>query len=173
MERGLFGPKDVISFEGMKPPRVYIETMIPSAYFDERTTPEMIRRREATRRWWARAIGTCEMVSSSIVREELRKGPLHKRVAWLDLIKGLPDLGAIPEIESILLSYRQHKLMPVDDAFHLALASFHRCDVLVTWDGKHLANPNKFRHIQSVNARLRLFVPRIVSPSDLEGGDHA
>lgn len=157
----------------MEPLRVYIETTIPSAYFDERTTPEMIRRREATRRWWAHAVGTCALVTSSVVREELKKGPPHRRTAWLDLIEGLPDLSAVPAIRPILLSYHRHKLMPEDDAFHLALASFHRCDFLVTWDRKHLANPNKFRHIRGVNTRLRLFVPRIVSPSDLLGGDHA
>jgi predicted nucleic acid-binding protein len=157
----------------MEPPRVYIETTIPSAYFDERPAPEMIRRREATRRWWADAVDTYALVTSSAVREELEKGPLHSRTTWLDLIKGLRRLRTVPAIETIALSYQQHKLMPADDAFHLALASFYRCDFLVTWDRKHLANPNKFRHIHSVNTRLRLFVPRIVSPSDLLGGDHA
>lgn len=157
----------------MEPPRVYIETTIPSAYFDVRTTPEMIRRREATRRWWASVIGACELVTSSYVSWELEKGPLHRRTAWLDLIKELPLLKSVPAIQPIALSYQQHKLMPADDALHLAMASFYRCDSLVTWNFKHLANPNKFRHIQSVNTHLRLFVPRIVSPFDLLGGDHA
>lgn len=133
----------------------------------------MIRRREATRRWWAGAVDTCALVTSSYVSGELEEGPLHRRADWLDLINQLPLLKTVQAVQRIALSYRQHKLMPADDAIHLALASFYRCDFLVTWDRKHLANPNKFRHIQSVNTRLRLFVPRIVSPSDLLGGDHA
>jgi hypothetical protein len=31
----------------------YIETTIPSFYYEVRAEPEMIARRESTRRWWA------------------------------------------------------------------------------------------------------------------------
>ena len=57
--------------------------------------------------------------------------------------------------------------MPADpggDALHLALASYHKCDFLVTWNCQHLANANKFGHIRRVNAMLGLFVPALVTP---------
>lgn len=155
----------------MEPPRVYIETTIPSAYFDTRTAPEMIRRREATRRWWADAGERYELVTSVTVREELENGPAGRREAWLDLIEPLSVLGMTPAIEVITAAYAQHKVMPRNDALHLALASSYWCDYLLTWDFKHLANPNKFRHIQAVNARLKLPVPRIIAPLAL-GGNH-
>jgi hypothetical protein len=50
-----------------------------------------------------------------------------------------------------------HKLMPhegLGDAAHLALASYHECDMLITWNCKHLANANKTGHIRRVNALL-------------------
>jgi hypothetical protein len=52
-------------------------------------------------------------------------------------------------------------------AEHLALASFHNCDMLVTWNCKHLANANKFAHIHRVNALLGLRTPALVTPLQL------
>jgi hypothetical protein len=80
-----------------------------------------------------------------------------------------------PAITEIVEAYIRHKLMPVDpagDALHLALASYHKCDFLVTWNCLHLANANKFGHIRRVNAILGLFVPNIVTPLELLGGIH-
>lgn len=153
----------------MEPPRVYIETTIPSAYFDTRTAPEMIRRREATRRWWAEAAERYELVTSVTVREELVVGPEKKALVWLRLIDHLPMLEFNSKVFASYSAYMRHKLMPANDAMHLAYATVHRCDFLLTWNFKHLANPNKIGHIQRVNERLGLFAPRIVSPPSLLG----
>ena len=56
---------------------------------------------------------------------------------------------------------------PGGDALHLAVASFHRCDFLVTWNCKHLANANKFGHIRQVNDILRIGNPTLVTPLEL------
>jgi hypothetical protein len=53
------------------------------------------------------------------------------------------------------------------DAAHLALASFHHCDILVTWNCRHLANANKTGHIRRVNALLGLETPLLVTPLEL------
>ena len=55
-------------------------------------------------------------------------------------------------------------------ALHLALASYYKCEFLVTWNCQHLANANKFGHIRRVNAMLGLFVPALVTPLELLGG---
>ena len=71
--------------------------------------------------------------------------------------------------------YVAHKLMPQDragDALHLALASHYGCDILLTWNCVHLANANKFRHIQRVNALLGLSVPVLSTPLQLMEDDH-
>jgi len=53
------------------------------------------------------------------------------------------------------------------DALHLALASFHACDILLTWNCKHLANANKTGHIHHVNALLGIRVPVLAMPNQL------
>ena len=56
---------------------------------------------------------------------------------------------------------------PVRDALHLAIASFYRMDYLLTWNCRHLANANKFRRIEAVNAEMGLSIPLLVTPHQL------
>jgi hypothetical protein len=53
------------------------------------------------------------------------------------------------------------------DALHLAYASFHKIDFLLTWNCNHLANANKRKHIRTINARLNLATPEIITPLEL------
>lgn len=86
--------------------------------------------------------------------------------------RGHPHLDIDEPIADIVEAYISHQVMPKDpagDALHLALASFHKCDFLVTWNCQHLANANKFGHIRRVNTLLGLFIPTIVTPLELLG----
>ena len=56
---------------------------------------------------------------------------------------------------------------PKGDALHLALASYHNCRFLLTWNCQHLANANKFEHIRHINTLLGLFVPILTTPHGL------
>jgi hypothetical protein len=47
------------------------------------------------------------------------------------------------------------------------LASHHECDMLVTWNYQHLANPNKLDRIRMLNMELGLSVPRLLTPEQL------
>ncbi len=49
------------------------------------------------------------------------------------------------------------------------MASYHKCDFLLTWNIKHLANANKFSHIRRVNTMLGLYVPMLITPLELLG----
>lgn len=55
------------------------------------------------------------------------------------------------------------------DALHLAVASFYQCHFLLTWNCKHLANANKFGHIQRINSMLGLYNPLLITPLELLG----
>ena len=71
---------------------------------------------------------------------------------------------------SLVTAYIDHRVMPANpngDALHLALASYHRCDFLLTWNCRHIANANKFAHIHKVNELLGLFVPTLITPLEL------
>ena len=75
-------------------------------------------------------------------------------------------------VAEIVETYIRHSVMPADvagDALHLAMASYHHCEFLLTWNCKHLANANKLRHIQRVNALMGLYSPELVTPLEFLG----
>ena len=132
----------------------------------------VLARREWTRQWWRRAADRYELVTSEAVLEELESGDYKSREEAIELIKALPLVEATHAVAEIVETYIQHRVMPAEpagDALHLALASFHKCDFLVTWNCLHLANANKFGHIRRVNHLLGLFVPELVTPLELLG----
>jgi len=150
--------------------RVYIETTIPSFYFETRSDPEMIARRAWTVAWWSDQRPHYELVTSFPVLEELERGDHPHKQQALALLADLPLLPVEGEIYDIVDAYVQHHVMPRDprgDALHLALASYHHCHFLLTWNCTHLANANKFEHIRHVNTLLGLFVPALTTPVEL------
>jgi predicted nucleic acid-binding protein len=154
----------------MPKPRVYVETTIPNFYYDRRTDAAVVSRRAWTREWWRDAAGDYELVTGAPVLGELLAGITSRVAVRIGLLSGLPLLVPDNAVDDTVQVYLSHKLMPakpVEDALHLALASHHGCDFIVTWNCKHLANPNKAKHIERINTRLGLHVPAIVTPRDL------
>lgn len=150
--------------------RVYIETSIPSFYYEIRTEPEMVARRSWTCEWWDQQSHHYELVTSLAVIEELEKGDYPTKSDTLALMESISVLPVEDPIPEIVEAYIVRKLMPNDvtgDAFHLAMASYHQCHFLLTWNCQNLANANKFDHIRRVNTILGLFVPMIVTPFEL------
>src|SRR3989338_6947593 len=150
--------------------RIYVETTIPSFYFETRTESDMVSRRDWTVQWWDRLGEKYELVTSEAVIDELQSGNHPARDEGLRLIEKVSVLPATERLSEIVAAYVRHRVMPADpvgDALHLAFASYYRCDYLVTWNCRHLANANKFEHIRIVNAMLGLFVPNLVTPLEL------
>ncbi|MEE9418753.1 MAG: type II toxin-antitoxin system VapC family toxin [Desulfatiglandaceae bacterium] len=153
--------------------RVYIETTIPSFYYEIRTEPEMVARRNWTVEWWANQRSLYEPVTSIPVIEELQRGVHPHKADAVKLISDLPILPIEREIYEIVDAYIENSVMPEDprgDALHLALASYHHCHFLLTWNCVHLANANKFEHIRHINTVLGLFVPIMTTPVELING---
>ncbi len=157
----------------MEPPRAYVETSVPSFYLDDRPEPAIVARRDWTRQWWDGPARNCELVTRVAVLDELTAGSPERSADRLALVHDLALLTIEPAIAEIVKAYVRQRVMPADpegDALHLALASFHKCEFLVTWNCRHLANANKFGHIRRVNTLLGLFVPALVTPLQLLGG---
>ena len=132
----------------------------------------MKARREWTRERWVRPKHDESRLISYAVLAELANTPDPKRESVLALVRNLPVLEAEDSVEETVQFYLEHRLMPegaFGDAVHLALASLHKCDFLVTWNCKHLANANKFDHIKRVNGLIGLATPSLVTPLELLG----
>ncbi len=149
---------------------IYIETSIPSFYFETRPGAQMQARREWTRDWWGTARLTESLVTSAAVLDELDRTPEPKRTDCLTLVQRLPLLEITSEVKALVQTYIEHKIMPADtggDALHLALATLHECDILVSWNCRHIANASKSDHIRRINGRLGYDTPKLITPLEL------
>jgi len=101
---------------------IYVETSIPSFYFESRTEAKIQARRIWTQEWWALAKWQDELMSSLWVIRELEETPEPKRSACLNLMEDLRLLQSAPEIDAMVEHYIAHKIMPADadgDARHI------------------------------------------------------
>jgi predicted nucleic acid-binding protein len=82
----------------------------------------------------------------------------------------LPITDEIVEIAQI---YIDKLVMPKapGDALHLAIASYHKVDALLTWNCRHLANANKLNHIRRVNFEIGLSTPILTTPLNYLGDE--
>jgi predicted nucleic acid-binding protein len=154
--------------------RVYIETTIPSFYHTLRTDAESVARMHWTRQWWAEYGSQFELFTCPAVILELQQGSTEKTAERLELISNLELLEINDAVERVVATYIERRVMPNDpggDALHLAITSYYRLDVLLTWNCRHLANPNKMGHIRLVNRELGLPMPLLTTPLNYVGGD--
>lgn len=151
---------------------VYIETTIPSFFHETRDEAMFAAMRQWTREWWKDERKAYRCFTSDAVINEIESGDHPEKDRKLELLEGIELLEINFVIEEIVEVYISNFLMPKDDlgdALHLAIASYHKMDFLLTWNCKHLANANKRDHIRRINERLKIFTPELVTPYELIG----
>lgn len=157
-------------------PSVYIETTIPSYLFESRTTAQAVAWQAVTRDWWDRCRNGFELYTSRFVLAELSRAPATKARAAIEALEGVRVVDEPTGLSDVVEYYIEHRLMPAEaggDAAHLALASMHSIDFLLTWNCRHLANANKIQHLTVLNARLGLHVPVVTTPLTLMPEDES
>lgn len=149
---------------------VYVETTVFSSFVSEREDAASIYRCDMTRQWWALQSQNYQLRTSEAVLSELRAGSYPRQQEAVELAESVELLDITDEALSVAEVYIRHHLMPepsTGDALHLAVASLNEVDFLLTWNIRHLANPNKLEHLGVINRRLGLLTPRIVTPEAL------
>jgi predicted nucleic acid-binding protein len=138
--------------------RVYTEMTIPSFYCEGRRAPEMVARRNWTRAWWDSRRQAYQLMTSVAVIDELQASTYPNQDQALALLADIALVPIEPAIIEIVETYIQRMVMPRDptgDALHLAIACYHKCDFLLTWNVQHLANRRETMQDDPVIARIR------------------
>ena len=145
--------------------RIYIDTSVVGAYFDEEFEI-------ATRRFFNRLENNeIIFVISDLLDLELINAP--QRVNEL-LHNYSSDKFERIELtaEAIKLadSYIEEKVVgktSIEDCRHIAMATINKVDVLASWNFKHIVNLDRIKGYNSVNLRLGYQMIEIRSPKDL------
>jgi hypothetical protein len=155
--------------------KVYVETSFFSLCVTTRTTDVDAGRRAVSNAWWANQAGRFEVFISPEVVRELSAPEFPNSVQALEMLRGLNVLELSPDVIRLAELFVKERVMPAPsvegDAVHVAAATIHRMDYLLTWNVKHLANPNKRTHFAIICMRLGLTPPQLVTPDLLEASD--
>jgi predicted nucleic acid-binding protein len=144
--------------------RVYIDTSVVGGYFDEEFE-------DVTRLFFDRIFKKDFYVYFSEVSEtELSLAPDFVK----DLKSKIPAdcyrvLDLDNESKELAENYINEKILgkaSLDDAYHIAIATVNRLDVLVSWNFKHIVNYDKIKLFNSINLRFGYPMIDIRSPKE-------
>jgi hypothetical protein len=152
-------------------PRVYVETTIVS-YLVARPTRDVVQlaRQELTRQWWDERREDFELYVSPIVVREAGAGDPRAAERRLQRIRDLPRLEVTDEVialANLLITEGPLPETSVDDAFHLALATVHDVDYLLTWNCAHLANAQMMAAVRHLLETEGYAPPEVCVPEEL------
>ena len=145
---------------------IYLETSVIGAYLDN--TDQF--RRDLTIRWFEHELSEYKAYSSILVQREFERIDEPHRTGYLKIIQDLDRLELSEEVAILAEGYISRGIFHrkfLADAVHVALASFHKIDYLVTWNFGHLANVRKQARVRLFNAAAGFFSPSIVTPEFL------
>ena len=145
---------------------LYLETSVIGAYLDNGEP----FRRDLTIRWWEHEMTDYRAVVSLLVTRELERVPQPHQRSFLKLIAPLEQVELTDEVAILADGYISRGIFHrkyIADAIHVALASYHKIDYLVTWNFGHLANVRRQARIRLFNTAAGFYVPMIVTPEFL------
>lgn len=145
---------------------IYLETSVIGAYLDNGEP----FRRDLTIRWWEHEMFEYSPFISLLVRREFERVPEPHRTGYLKLVEPIEELELTEEVAILAEGYISRGIFHrkfIGDAMHVAFASIHKIDYLVTWNFGHLANVRKQARIRLFNTSAGFFVPNIITPEFL------
>lgn len=145
---------------------LYLETSVIGAYLDKGDS----FRRDLTIRWWEHELPHYKVYVSPLVEREIERTREPYRQSYLSLIRPLPRLELTEEAAILAEGYISRGIFHrkfLGDALHMALASDHKIDFIVTWNFGHLANVHRQARIKLFNTAAGFFAPEVVTPEFL------
>lgn len=145
--------------------RLYLDTSIFGGYFDaefELWTKILFERIQK---------GDFQIVISRMVEIELAPAPQHV----MDLARMIPKeymhfVDISDEATTLADQYISENVVgrtSRPDCIHIALATLNHCDVLVSWNFKHIVNVSRIRGYNAVNYKNGHRILDIRSPREL------
>ena len=154
-------------------PRVYLETSVIS-YLTARPSRDLIvaAHQQLTREWWEKRRSNFDLFVSRAVIQEAASGDRQAAALRLKEIANLPKLALTEGAEALAVALLQRRALPPrsgTDALHIALATVHGMDFLMTWNCRHIANAEAQQAIASTCLLHGYAPPAICTPEELMG----
>jgi len=148
----------------MKVIRVYVDTSVFGGFFDEefqivsRKFFKQIKEKQFT------------LVTSAVVKEELMTAPKKVQDLFIEISKYAEILDITKDALMLQDSYLKARIVPPkysNDALHVALATVSRCELIVSWNFKHIVHFRKIPLYNKINVDQGYTQVGIFSPLEV------
>jgi predicted nucleic acid-binding protein len=156
----------------MKRLKIYLDTSVIS-HLDAPDVPD--READTKRLWEEIRKGTFEVFISPVVMAEIERCYEPKQANMKSQLSAIvyTMLEKNAEISDLAPRYVEAGILrpkSLNDCFHIAYACVYNCDVVVSWNFKHLVNYKTMAGVKGVNALAGYKEMPIYSPTMLIGG---
>ena len=153
--------------------RIYIESTIPS-YVVARPARDLLQaaRQQLTKDWWDLKREKHELFTSQVVLDEIASGEAAMARQRLELVAQIKLLDLTDEANALTKEILGSGLLPADadrDAAHIALATVHEMDVLLSWNCRHIANAAIQARLRRLAEKAGFALPVLCTPDELAG----
>ena len=155
--------------------KVYIETSVIS-YLTARPSKTILgaAHQQITFAWWETR-SQYDLVVSELVLRECGAGDLDAAKKRLTVLNDVPLILITEQVLEIANSLITKGIIPAkaaEDALHIAIATVNGVDYLLTWNCRHIANPEIQRGIAAHLEDIGLSLPFICTPEELLGEEN-
>lgn len=152
--------------------KIYIETSVIS-YLTARPSRNVVEagHQQSTYLFWDRR-GEFELVASELVVTECNGGDAEAALKRLGALSEIPLLDITARSVELAKGLVAAGIVPArasEDAMHISIATVHFVDYLLTWNCRHIANPEIQARIAEHFQQQDLFLPFICTPDELLG----
>jgi predicted nucleic acid-binding protein len=135
---------------------LYLDTSIPSAYFD---TSKPVRQL-ITQKWFEHETAGYILVTSVVAAEEIGMIKNKEKRENIENLLSNYDVRFLEITEEALAlskKYLSKGAIPAseeEDALHIAIATVNKVEALVSWNFKHIVSINPVRKIHEINRQF-------------------
>jgi len=153
---------------------VYIETSI-LGYLTARPSRDIVvaANIEVTKEWWDTRRGDFQLYSSQAVVKETSQGDVVIASQRLEILAHLSLLDLNQAVLDLAEQFLERSNLPAKadiDAVHIAAATVHGMDYLLTWNCKHIANAQIQGKLAEISLDFGYELPILCTPYELLGG---
>ncbi len=155
-------------------PKVYLETSIPS-YLASRPSNDLrvCANQNISFEWWTNRRHLFELYISELVIAESSLGDPEAAKRRLDFLANLPLLKNNENTGKLATYLLDKSSLPAKaklDALHIAIATVHGIEYLLTWNCTHIANAIMRPRIEKACREFGFEPPIICTPQELMEG---
>jgi predicted nucleic acid-binding protein len=145
--------------------RLYFDTSVFGGIFDHEFRDASLKLFDKVK------AGEVVCLYSEVVAGELDRSPYKVR-KFVDRLskKNKRKLNVSYEVETLARKYLSEKVVEVGnykDCLHIALATVHRVEILVSWNFKHIVNTSRITAYNKINLNSGYKEINICSPKEL------